>query len=295
MILRTDLAVESEGCRCGSMKGVEREEYVSGGIRVTRITIKDDSASSAIGKPKGRYITADGLDMTDTPGDEREHIGLAARELQSLLPDKEGTVLVVGLGNRDITPDALGPKSIDHILATRHIKGELKKSSGLSALKSVAAVSPGVLGQTGIEAAEFITGIVNMIKPCAVIAVDALASRSLARLGRTIQLSDTGISPGSGVGSRRLTLNEKTLGVPVIAFGVPTVVDAATLAYDILGIDDADLASEQIEAVIQGRRMFVTPKETDLLTDRAARLAGMAINCALQPDIDLDTLISLVS
>ena len=292
VILRTDLAIETDGCAAG-MPGIEREESIFGNVRVTRVTVADDNAAASLGKPKGRYITAEGIMLAHAGVDEREYTELIANELRSLLPDNEGTVLVVGLGNRDITPDALGPRCVERILATRHITGELKKCAGLSSLRSVAAVAPGVLGQTGIEAAELITALVGRTEPSAVIAVDALASRSLARLGTTVQLGDTGISPGGGIGSRRLTLNKENLGVPVIAVGVPTVVDAATLAYDILGGEDT--AESRISSVIQGRSMFVTPKETDLLTERAARLIAMAINRALQPDTDLDTLMALVS
>ena len=295
MILRTDLAIEAEGCGKNDFSGMKREEYASAGLKVTRIDITADRAARVIGKPMGRYVTVEGLEMTETFCDVREHIELIGQELRRLLPSSEGTVLVVGLGNRDITPDALGPKCIEHIIATRHIKNELNKSAGLSSLKSVAAVAPGVLGQTGIEAAEFLAGVVSRIRPVAMVAVDALASRSLARLGTTIQLGDTGISPGGGIGSRRITLNEKTLGVPVIAAGVPTVVDAATLAWDILGKDGCEPDEERINEVMQGRSMFVTPKETDLLTERGARLLGMAINCALQPEADFDTLVSLIS
>lgn len=293
MILRTDLAIETGGCTAG-MSGIDREESVYGSVKVTRVTVSGDHAAGVIGKPKGRYITVEGIMLARAGADERDNTELIANELRSLIPSDEGTVLVVGLGNRDITPDALGPRCVERILATRHITGELKKSTGLSSLRSVAAIAPGVLGQTGIEAAELIKALVGRMRPRAVIAVDALASRSLARLGTTVQIGDTGISPGSGIGGRRITLNKESLGVPVIAIGVPTVVDAATLAYDILGQYD-DAAESRIDSLIQGRSMFVTPKETDLLTDRAARLIAMSVNRALQPDTDPDTLNALIS
>ncbi len=293
MILRTDLAIENDGCAPG-MPGIDREEQLFGKVRVTRVTVSDDSAAAALGKPKGRYITAEGMALSRTVNDEKKYIEIISAELRSILPDTDGTVLVAGLGNRDITPDALGPRCAERVLATRHITGELKNCAGLAALKSVAVLAPGVLGQTGIEAAELIAALVDRLHPSAVIAVDALASRSLERLGTTVQIGNTGISPGSGIGGRHITLNAESLGVPVIAVGVPTVVDAATLACDILGTNDA-AAESRINSVIQGRDIFVTPKETDLLTERAARILAMSINCALQPGTDPDILSALIS
>ena len=203
-----------------------------------------------------------------------------------MLP-KEGTILIAGIGNETITPDALGPKSADNILATRHITGELKRSLGLSGLRSVAVLAPGVLGQTGIETGELIKSVVESIKPSAVIVIDALASRSLSRLGCTIQISDAGISPGSGVGNHRLSLNKETMGIPVIGIGVPTVVDAQTLALEL--IPEAKLSYQQKGLVSpRGEQMIVTPREIDLLIERASRLVGMSLNCALHKGLSVE-------
>ena len=215
---------------------------------------------------------------------------ILSEEIKNMLP-VNGTVLVVGLGNISITPDALGPKSAGYILATRHISDELKKSIGFENMRSVASLSPGVLGQTGIETGEIVRGIVDRIKPTAVITVDALASRNLSRLGSTVQMSDTGISPGSGVGNQRKRLDEETLGVKVISIGVPTVVDGATLAHDLIDKEK----STSYSVLPESEQMMVTPKEIDLLIERASKLVGMAINCALQPDISPEDIMSLVS
>ena len=200
------------------------------------------------------------------------------RELAALLPER-GTVLVTGLGNESITPDALGPRASRMVLATRHIQGEFARSSGLDDLRATAVLAPGVLGQTGVESGEIVGGLCEVVHPAAVIAIDALASRSVARLGCTVQLCDTGIAPGSGVGNNRKELTEQLLGIPVIGLGVPTVVDARTLAAELTGREDA---AEQVAP--RGAQMMVTPREIDLIISRASRLVAMAVNAALQPD-----------
>ena len=182
--------------------------------------------------------------MTDDFRNQEERIQTAAKEIRSLLPEK-GLVLVAGLGNSDITPDDLGPRTANMILATRHISEELARAVGLIGLRPVAVLAPGVLGQTGIETGELLYSIVQRLSPAALIVVDALASRRLDRLGCTLQISDTGISPGSGVGNARPHISRETMGVPVISMGVPTVVDAATLAADLLHCED-DAEQEQV-------------------------------------------------
>lgn len=201
-----------------------------------------------------------------------------------MLPEN-GTILVIGIGNPDITSDALGPLAAQTVIATRHIFGELAKSTGLSDLRSAAVISPGVLGKTGIETGEVVLSLIKTIDPAAVIAVDALASKSVSRLGTTIQISDSGISPGSGIGNNRLRLNKETLGIPVIGIGIPTVVDAYTLVSDLTG-REAEFDSE--------RNLMVTPKEIDLLAERGAKLIGMAINCALQQNYSFEDLARLI-
>ena len=293
MQYRTDLAIEAHELSGTDIDGVTFSESENGGLRLTKLTITTDSAAERIGKPKGTYITFENLTLTDDFTNAKDKITAIAEEIRSLLPDR-GEILIVGLGNALITPDAIGPKSAEYILATRHIRGELARSSGLDILRPVSVIAPGVLGQTGIEPNELIKSLINTLKPSAVIAIDALASRNLERLGCTIQICDTGISPGSGVGNHRIRLNKESLGVPVIAIGIPTVVDALTLAYDILGNRNENPTVNHTVSP-RGEQMIVTPRETDILTERASKLIGMSVNCAVQAQVDYDTLMSLVS
>ncbi len=286
MQLRTDLALEAREFVDEKEEGVVVKEEEQDGIKISEIKILNQKAAKKMNKPIGTYITAELAPLTDNlrDGDSKaEYIG---KLIEPLLP-KEGTILIAGIGNETITPDALGPKSADNILATRHITGELKRSLGLSGLRSVAVLAPGVLGQTGIETGELIKSVVESIKPSAVIAIDALASRSLSRLGCTIQISDAGISPGSGVGNHRLSLNKETTGIPVIGIGIPTVVDAQTLALEL--IPEAKLSYQQKGLVSpRGEQMIVTPREIDLLIERASRLVGMSLNCALHKGLSVE-------
>lgn len=288
MNFRTDLAIERrEILPESNINGVETDIYNAGTARITKITVLDERGENAIGKPPGTYITAEIPSLTKYGGFDEELIGELAKELSSLMP-KTGTVLTVGLGNDDITPDALGPLSCSMILATRHISGELSKSLGLGDLRSSAVFSPGVLGQTGVESAEVIKSLVDYLSPSAVVVIDALAARKLSRLGCTVQMSDSGISPGSGVGNARSEINSKTLGVPVISIGVPTVVDAATLVNDISGTQHS--LDEKYE-----KDMIITPREIDLVISRAAKLVALTVNKALQPHISSGEMMVLVT
>ena len=207
--------------------------------------------------------------------------------LTELLPEA-GPVLVAGLGNPDITPDALGPRCAGMIFATRHLESAVREQLSLPRLREVSALSPGVTGQTGVEAVEVIDGICRKIRPAAVIAVDALAAGSVRRLARTVQISNVGIEPGAGVGNARKALNETTLGVPVIAVGVPTVVDALSLSRAF--ISGGNLSEENRDL----QTMVVTPRDTDTVTLSAARFLALAINCALQPALPPEDLLSLM-
>lgn len=289
MQIRTDLALEQRELLPEESEGIISEEIQVGDAHITRIQVINEKGAETMGKKIGTYITVEVPPFSDDGGLEENHLTAIRGELSRLLP-AEGLILVVGLGNTQITPDALGPKTAKQILATRHITGEIARSVGLGDLRGVAVLAPGVLGQTGIETSEIIAGAVEKIKPAAVVAVDALASRRLSRLGCTVQMSDTGISPGAGVGNIRKEISQETLGVPVISVGVPTVVDAATLAYDLTGKTPED--TQMVEP--RGAKMIVTPREIDLLIDRAARLVSHSINCALQPSIDPEVLLSLV-
>lgn len=272
MNFRTDLAVEAVEPHNLSEEDVVQESRKIGTLTLHRIRILTSRGEAAVGKPRGRYITATLPSLTDSERDLAAHAAAIGRELAAMLPP-EGTVLVVGLGNRTVTPDALGPATAEMVLATRHIRGEFARTAGLSDLRPTAVVTPGVLGQTGTESSETVRGVCREIRPAAVIVVDALAAGRVERLGRTVQLCDSGIAPGSGVGNDRRPLNREVLGVPVIGMGVPTVVDAATLV--------AQLSGQQVAST--DPPTMVTPREVDVMISRAARLLAMAIHCALQP------------
>ena len=266
MNYRTDLTIElAEGVE--KTDGVTSDVSVMNGVTVTRTVISDESASGLIGKPQGKYYTLEMLPFSDAAFEPDECFEAAADILRELLPE-HGCVLTAGLGNSSITPDSIGPKSVSRILATRHISGELADKCGLSPLRKTAVIAPGVLGQTGVEAAEHIKWLCEGLKPSAVIVIDAMAARSLSRLGRTLQICDTGISPGSGVGNDRPCIDSAYLGTRVISMGVPTVAELR--------------ADERNEA---GSNMMITPREIDLLTDRAARFIAASVNGALQPHL----------
>lgn len=287
MDVRTDLALEKrEFLGLEEPEGVECRSFGEGDAFFTEIKILNQRGSEALGKPIGTYITAEIPRLMKNPVTDEELIDSIAKQLSALLP-REGTVLVVGLGNTDITPDAVGPKSISMVLATRHIGAASARELGLGNLRSVAGFVPGVLGRTGLEAAESVKGLVKAISPCAVIAVDALAARKLSRLGTTVQISDIGIIPGSGVGNARMGITKENLGVPVISVGIPTVVDVGTLVRDLTGSKQEIHAGEE-------RDMIITPREIDLVIERAAELIGMSINRALQPEISVEEMLMLV-
>lgn len=291
MIKRTDLALEARETYGSKIKGVSYSEKTRSDAKISRLTVKTEQAAKELGKPMGTYITIDVPNFTDNSGNLEEHAVVISKEIQDIIP-KQGLVLVAGLGNKEITPDNLGPKAVACVLATRHITEELKRSSSiLSSLRGVATTSPGVVGKTGIETGEMLYSIVSRVKPAAVIVIDALASMRLKRLGRTVQISDTGIAPGSGVGNERPKINQETMGVPVIAIGVPTVVDAMTLTSDLLKEQHAGRNDISLEA----SSMMVTPREVDLLIGRSAKLVALSINLALQKKLDVNDILALMS
>lgn len=284
MQIRTDLALEQKEMHSNVPNGVKYFEKQKGNAHITEIFIETSQGAKALAKPLGRYITVEVPPFSDNVK-TKELSDALTEKLEALLP-QSGSVLVVGLGNRDITPDALGPKTASRVLATRHIEAELAKAAGIYGIRSVAVISPGVLGQTGIEAFDQIKGVCKSISPSAIIIIDALASRYLKRLGCTVQITDSGIAPGAGVGNARVEISRKTLGVPVIAIGVPTVVEAATLVADLTGNTDFSEPDNQ--------KMIVTPKEVDLLVERAAILLSEVLNKALHPKIDTELLNDLL-
>ena len=287
MDFRTDLALERhELLKEQIPQGVESETYEKNAVVFTKIRITDENGAQSLGKTIGSYITAEIPELMKTTVFDEDSLTAIGEELRALLPQR-GAVLVVGLGNTDITPDAIGPKSVDMLLATRHITQELSESIGLGELRQVAGFVPGVLGKTGLETAESIKGIVDSVNPCAVIVVDALAARRLRRLGNTIQMSDTGIIPGSGVGNARAAVNNDTIGVPVISIGIPTVVDARTLVNDLTD-DKTEISRKENE------EMIITPREIDLVVERASKIIAVSINKALQPHLTVDEILMLV-
>lgn len=314
--VRTDLAVEAkeiyEQQSNGEISGVEINDYTESGMRVTDVRIVDEVGERKMGKPIGRYITIDMPEFVQYDKDIMEDVSrVLAKTLSDMISiDKSMTALVVGLGNWNVTPDALGPKVISRMMVTRHLK-ELVPDSIDENIRPVCAMSPGVLGITGIETGEIIKSVADKIKPNLIICIDALASRKTERVNRTIQIGDSGISPGSGIGNKRMEISKKTLGIPVIAVGIPTVVHAATLANDTI-----DLAlDEMIKQSTEGSTFYnmlksldkkekerlineilhpyvgdlvVTPKEVDVVIDSISKVIANGINIALQPALDLD-------
>ena len=288
-MIRTDLAIESlEVGKSTNFIGLSNEEVTVGDVVISTITIKDEDTAKKIGKPIGKYVTFNVGDFRSPAINILEQASIVSEKLKDFFPNNTKGALIVGLGNSDITPDALGPKTVSYCFATRHISGELKKTIGLENLASVCAIAPGVLGQTGIESAEVILSLVNSLKPSFVVVVDALAAKSISRLGNTIQVSNTGISPGSGVQNARKELNEKTLGVPVIAIGVPMVVDMSTI------VEDLSSNRSQLKNSSGCENMMVTPREIDLCIEHASKMVAYSINKALQPSLSMDELVSLV-
>lgn len=279
--VRTDLALEAKESfeeDDVEIRGVSIDETYDEerDIRVTRVCIETENGAKAMGKPVGTYITLEAPQMSE-PDEEyhREISEKLAEYLQELLgTEKEKSVLVVGLGNREVTPDALGPETVGNLLITRHIVREYGKAAlGKEKVHQVSGIVPGVMAQTGMETFEIVKGIIEETKPEVVIAIDALAARSTKRLNRTIQISDAGIHPGSGVGNHRNSLTKDSLGVPVVALGVPTVVTASTIVYDATGNADA------ITPSLNG--MFVTPKDIDETIKRLSFTISEALNIAL--------------
>ena len=301
--VQTDLAVEAHESYVGdginAPTGVNIDEKMIGNIKRTLVKITSDTAEKELQKKKGSYITIEYGKLQFMSEEEVNDLTeLVEYEVKKLLEKKKvppkGNVLVVGLGNHDITPDAIGPLVVSKLDVTRHLFDYLSKEIS-SKMRSVSALAPGVLGSTGIETQEIIKAVTEKTNPSAIIAIDALASRSMSRLGRTIQIADTGIEPGSGVGNKRKGLNFESLGVPVIALGVPTVCDAATVADDAVSAVLKKLELEKFEMDddkryhfvknVMGKEaaeMMVTLKEIDLILNNVSEIVSHGINAALQ-------------
>lgn len=320
--IRTDLAMEayemlSEAAE--ELSGITVSKEDSGDIQITRVEVKTKEAEQQMGKPMGTYVT---MEIPDTKTAGAEEISAACRALADeikLLADlKDDTeILVVGLGNWNVTPDALGPQVVEKLMVTRHLLEYIPQHID-EGIRPVCAISPGVLGITGMETGEIIRGVAEKIKPDLVICIDALAARSIERVSTTVQLCNTGIAPGAGVGNKRRALNAETLGVPVIAIGVPTVIDAATITADTLSAISSAMAKsageksplypmlssmnrdEQFalakEALSPNMGDFiVTPKEVDMMIDKVSRIVADGINLALHKGIDFGDIEAYVS
>lgn len=294
MEIRTDLALERAGELeegGGLPRGVSVKKEHRHGIETTVVTISTKAGEGAIGKPKGTYVTVElGSVLRREKGSFDGAVACIADYLRGMLklPNRL-PVLVAGLGNREVTPDAIGPLTADHILVTRHMVAAVPETFG--EFRPVSATVPGVLGTTGVESAETVRALVERIGAAAVIAVDALAARDTGRLCSTLQISNTGISPGSGIGNRRNALDQKTIGCPVIALGVPTVTDAATMASDLFQRAGMEVEEEQLRKVSTG--MIVTSGDIDRRVREIARVLAYSINGALHEDLTLEELTDL--
>ena len=296
--MRTDLALEARESICeaeSELRGVRVEEYYldEEDIRVTKVMIDTMNAAKAMGKPIGIYVTMEAPAMIEPDEDYHREISCClAEEILELLPgaEKEQSVLVVGLGNREVTADALGPQVVDNLFITRHIMKEYGKAAyNCEKMNQISALEPGVMAKTGMEAAEIVKGVVKETSPDVLIVIDALAARSTKRLNRTIQITNTGIQPGSGVGNHRNALTEESLGVPVIAIGIPTVVDAATIVGDALEKlleEERDLAGAKCREkqklnFAELNNMYMTGKDIDAVIKRVSFTVSEGINIAI--------------
>lgn len=296
--VRTDLALEARESikeADDQLRGVRVEESYDEeqDIKVTKVMIDTKNAAKSMGKPMGTYITVEAPGMLEPDEDyHREISEKLAQQLQSIIPEaeKEQSVLVVGLGNRDVTADALGPNVVDNLFITRHVVKEYGKAAySRPRMHMISSIEPGVTAKTGMEAAEIIKGVVQQTEPDVIIVIDALASRSTRRLNRTIQITNTGIHPGSGVGNHRNALTEESLGVPVIAIGVPTVVDAATIVGDALeklmsgeeSFDSRSYLGSHRRTLSELNNMYVTSKDIDAVIKRVSYTVSEGINIAL--------------
>lgn len=292
MDFRTDLALERKEMVDEDIDGVEVSNFENDECKTTVIEIKTEKAAKRLGKGVGKYITLEMNNFSNEAAVSDGRLKALTESIKALLPKGDGTVLVAGVGNEDITSDALGPDTASLIFATRHIDKEIQKVAGFSEeLRPVAVVSAGVLGKTGIESGEYIKSICDAVKPQCVITIDALAAGKVERLGTTVQMSDTGIAPGSGIGNTRARIDEEFIGVPVIAIGVPTVVDAIALSAELSGVSREKLDKSKL---LNGERMIVAPKDIDLLVKNASYLLALSINCALQPTLTAQEMYTLM-
>lgn len=290
--IRTDLAAECPVIEKSSpLPGISTSKYKMNISEITAIEITSEEGSSQLNKPIGTYIT---MSFEKTQNLSENDCNTLSKEISQqiktlshvfLVEKKMPKIFVVGLGNRYITPDAIGPLSVKGVTATRHIEMRDKELFKILCTKNISAISPGVVGQTGIETYDIIKGCVDTVKPDLVIAVDALASRSVDRLATTVQLCDSGIAPGSGLGNHRKAINKDTIGVPVISIGVPTMVSSSTLVYDALEKSGIDDISDELEIILNnGKSFYVTPNDCDLIVSTLSEIIADAINMAFETE-----------
>jgi spore protease len=321
---RTDLVIEATEIFMNSSEakeqaqenklppGIEIQNAGDEKVKITRVKVTSPTGEASIGKPMGNYITLEIPELKDNdPEINQKTIDAMAKELRALLQLKENsTILIIGLGNWNVTPDALGPRVISNLMVTRHLLEYVPEHVD-KGVRPVCALSPGVLGITGIETGEIVKGVVERLKPDFLIAIDALAARNMERISTTIQIADTGIAPGGGVGNKRMELSVNTLGMPVIAIGVPTVVDAATLTndamdlvidsmikespegtefYNMLKNIDRDQKYELLKETLNPfvGQLIVTPKEIDDIISRVSKVVANGLNMALHQGITLN-------
>lgn len=317
--IRTDLVLEAREIYKQSHKdevdidGVEVIEERENDIKVTTVKVKNEEGVRKIGKPKGNYITIDMPEFTAYDGETMDRVSQVVSEvLRRLIKiNVKKNILIVGLGNWQVTPDALGPKVTEKIMVTRHLQTVMPEAIDDS-VRPVCSIAPGVLGITGIETVEIIKGVVEKIKPDLVICIDALAARRIERVNTTIQIGDSGIAPGAGVGNNRKQINEETLGVKVIAIGVPTVVDAITIANDTIDLlidslirnsssgndfykmlksldkNEKERLIKEVMSTKPDSEMIVTPKDIDLVINSLSKIIANGINMAVQPNMDME-------
>ena len=285
--VRTDLALEARESIDGKeneVRGIKVEEEYDekSDVHITTVVIETKNGAKAMGKPMGTYVTLEAPEMVEPEDDYHQEISdILAREIRKLLsdPDKEQSILVVGLGNREVTADSLGPNVVDNLFINRHIVLEYGKVAyNRSKMHMVSSLVPGVMAKTGMESAEIIRGVIEQTSPDQVIVIDALAARSTKRLNRTIQITNTGIHPGSGVGNHRNALTKESLNVPVMAIGVPTVVDAATIVGDAVG--------EYPNSFSELGNMYVTSKDVDFQVQQISHILCDALNKALDITVE---------
>ncbi len=289
---RTDLAVEAREIalseKAGEIDGIIYEEIVDRKVKYQKMVVTNENGQKVIGKPIGTYFTAEIASVLRRESDTFIDTVIVISDLIKQIigvNDGDGCTLVVGLGNRDITPDGIGPRCAESVLVTRHLKEHAPQD--FSFLNPVAVISPGVLGTSGIESADYIKWLCDSLRPKQILVIDALAAKNLERLCRTVQITDTGITPGSGVGNSRNAINRQIMGVPVIAIGVPTVVDIRSLL--------ADIGSEKLpDNIANSNEMIVTPRNIDSEVVCAGRVVAYAINIALHDGLSVEDIDMMV-